>query len=65
MNGQKTSSYFSEGHPKRIFGFPEKMIYRFGVFLFYILLFFAVSLLSKKMPVSDNNTNVEFEKHSR
>lgn len=38
---------------KRILGLPERQVYRIGVFLFYLLLFTAISFFSKrvKLPV--------------
>ena len=32
-------------------GIPEKTVYRIGVFIFYILLFFAISLVTKKVQL--------------
>ncbi|TAH40875.1 MAG: hypothetical protein EYC69_09900 [Bacteroidetes bacterium] len=49
MKNQNSGSYFAEGHQRRILGIPEKTLYRLGVFIFYILLFFAVSIISNNM----------------
>ncbi|HNQ61404.1 MAG TPA: hypothetical protein PKJ62_03355 [Bacteroidia bacterium] len=57
MKNKATKSYFAEGHQRRIFGFPEKTLYRLGVFLFYILLFFAVSIISTNMSKHENQTS--------
>ena len=32
-------------------GIPEKTVYRIGVFIFYILLFFAIILVTKKVQL--------------
>ncbi|MBK6444650.1 MAG: hypothetical protein IPG90_02695 [Bacteroidetes bacterium] len=45
-----SSPYFQE-KPRKIMGIPEKTVYRIGVFIFYILLFFAISLVTKKVQL--------------
>ncbi len=50
-----SQSYFQE-KPRRILGIPEKTIYRIGVLVFYILLFFAISFFSKKVQIPQNET---------
>lgn len=54
MKDHNSTSYFAEGHQRKIFGFPERSLYRVGVFIFYILLFFAVSIISSNLPTSQN-----------
>jgi len=58
MKDRNSTSYFAEGHPKRVLGVPERTLYRLGVFIFYILLFFAVSIISSNMPRTNQQGNL-------
>jgi len=58
MKNKATSSYFSDGHQRRILGFPERTLYRVGVFVFYILLFFAVSVISNNMTQPNSQATI-------
>ncbi len=57
MKDHQTTSYFAEGHKRKILGFSEKTIYRVGVLVFYILLFFAVSIITSNLPKSSSQLN--------
>ncbi len=59
MKESGTNHFMIEAFQKKILGCPEKIIYRIGVVLFYILLFFAVSLLTGNTAQREQN-----EKHS-
>jgi hypothetical protein len=51
MKNHSTSSYFAEGYQRKILGIRERTVYRLGVFIFYILLFLAVSVISSNMQL--------------
>lgn len=53
-----TSSIFTKAKGKRILGIPERLIYRMGVFLFYLLLFSAISFFSKDENLPDSAGSV-------
>jgi hypothetical protein len=36
---------------RRILGLPERQVYRIGVFIFYVVLFVAISFLTKKVKL--------------
>lgn len=66
MQENYSSSSFFQEKPRKIFGIPEKTVYRIGVFVFYILLFFAISLFSKKVQLPQNepySTTLSTDKH--
>lgn len=51
MQDHYSSSPFFHEKPRKIFGLPEKTVYKLGVLIFYILLFFAISFFSKKVQL--------------
>lgn len=51
MQENYSSSHYFQEKPRRIFGIPEKTVYRIGVFIFYILLFFAISFVSRNVQL--------------
>ena len=61
MKDRNSTSYFAEGHQRRVLGVPERTLYRLGVFIFYILLFFAVSIISTNMPKNHQHGNLNTE----
>jgi hypothetical protein len=56
MKQAGSDHFMIEAFQKKILGFPEKIIYRLGVILFYVLLFFAVSLLTGRSTEQPQTT---------
>lgn len=45
------SNGLTKPSPRRILGLPERQVYRIGVFLFYVMLFVAISFFTRKVKL--------------